>query len=57
MTSSAVLLGYRRRIEQIEAILVDLQLKQATSVAVLALALLATATCCFFAFSRRAIPV
>jgi hypothetical protein len=57
MASAAVLLDYRQRIDRIEALLTDLQRKQAINVGVLALALLAAAACCFIALSRRSMPV
>jgi hypothetical protein len=57
MSSATVLLGYRKRSDEIEARLTHLQARQAATVAILALALLTTAMLCFLAFSRRAMSV
>ncbi|SPF54848.1 DNA mismatch repair protein MutS domain protein [Candidatus Sulfopaludibacter sp. SbA4] len=57
MTSATVLLGYQQRIDQIEALLAHLQMRQGTTVAVLVLAVVTTAAFCFLAFSRRAMPI
>ncbi len=57
MTSATVLLGYQQRIEQIEALLAHIQMRQGTTVAVLVLAIVTAAAFCFFAFSRRAVPI
>src|SRR5262245_10602427 len=56
MSSETVLLGYRKRSDEIEALLTRLQAKQAVTVVILALAILATAILCFLAFSRRVLP-
>lgn len=57
MTSATVLLGYQQRIDQIEALLANLQMRQGTAVAVLLLAFVTAAGFCFLAFSRRAVPI
>jgi hypothetical protein len=57
MTSATVLLGYQQRIDQIEALLAHLQMRQGTTVAVLLLAVVTAAAFCFLAFSRRAVPI
>ena len=57
MTSAAVLLEYRDRIGQIEAAVAHLQMRQGTTAAVMALALVTAGTFFFLAFSRRAMPV
>ncbi len=57
MTSATVLLGYQRRIDQIEALIAHLQTRQGTTVAILVLAIVTAAAFCFLAFSRRAIPI
>jgi MutS domain V len=56
MTSATVLLAYHQRIDQMEALLTRLQMRQGATVAVLVLALVATAAFCLLAFSRRTIP-
>jgi hypothetical protein len=52
-----VLLGHQQRIDQIEAVLAHLQMRQGTTVAILVLAVVTAAVLCFLAFSRRVIPI
>ncbi|HLK61809.1 MAG TPA: hypothetical protein VKU19_00120 [Bryobacteraceae bacterium] len=57
MTCADVLLAYQQRIEQINALVARLELRQGTALAVLVLTVATAAVFSFFAFSRRALPV
>jgi MutS domain V len=57
MTSATVLLEYQRRVDEIDALLSNLQVKQGTTIAVLIVAAVSAAALCFFEFSRRVVPI
>ncbi len=56
MTSAAVLAGYQQRIDQAEALITHLQVRQGTTLTILVLAI-AAVLFCYFAFGRRAMPL
>jgi hypothetical protein len=55
MTSAMVLAGYQQRIEQTEAAITQLQMRQGTTLAILVLAI-AALLFCTVAFARRTVP-
>jgi len=57
MASTAVLLAYQQRLEQLQSALGEMATKQSATLAVLCLALLAGAALSIAAVSRRAVPL
>lgn len=57
MTSATVLLGYQQRIDQLDALLAHLQMRQAATLGILVFAIVTAVIFCFLALSRQIVPV